>query len=69
MHAPLNKLISNDRTGFLSGRYIEENARLIYNILHVTDALDIPGLLLVIDFEKAFNSYFLEIYNACFGFS
>ena len=55
VNAPLNKLISNDQTG-LSGRYIEENTRLIYDILHVTDALDIPGLLLIIDFEKAFNS-------------
>ena len=49
----LNKLISNDQTGFLSGRYIGENTRFIYDILHVTDALDIPGLLLIIDFEKA----------------
>ena len=52
----LNKLISNDPTGFLSGRYIGENTRIVYDILHVTDALDIPGLLLIIDFEKAFDS-------------
>ena len=52
----LNKLISNDQTGFMSGRYIGENTRLIYDILHITDELDIPGLLLIIDFEKAFDS-------------
>ena len=34
----------------MSGRYIGENTRLIYDILHITDKLDIPGLLLTIDF-------------------
>ena len=47
----LNKLISNKQSGFMSGRYIDENTRLIYDILHITDELDLPGLLLIIDFE------------------
>ena len=51
----LDKLISKEQTGFMSGRYIGENTRLIYDILHITK-LDIPGLLLIIDFEKAFDS-------------
>ena len=49
----------------MSGRYIGENTRLIYDILHITDKLDIPGLLLIIDFEKAFDSIswkFIEKY-------
>jgi hypothetical protein len=29
-------LISNDQTGFIPGRYIGENTRLIYDILHFT---------------------------------
>ena len=52
----LDKLISKDQTGFLSGRYIGENTRLIYDILHLTENLNIPGLLLIVDFEKAFDS-------------
>ena len=52
----LRELISDDQTGFISGRYIGENARLIYDILHITDNLDIPGLLFMVDFEKAFDS-------------
>lgn len=52
----LDKLISKEQTGFMSGRYIGENTRLIYDILHTTEKLDIPGLLLIIDFEKAFDS-------------
>ncbi|MCG7878665.1 MAG: reverse transcriptase domain-containing protein [Candidatus Thiodiazotropha endolucinida] len=52
----LDILISKEQTGFMSGRYIGENTRLIYDILHLTNELDIPGLLLIIDFEKAFDS-------------
>ena len=52
----LSMLISNDQTGFIPGRYIGENTRLIYDILHYTEENDIPGILLLIDFEKAFDS-------------
>ena len=43
------------KAGFLSGRFIGENARLIYDILHATEEKQIPGLLMLIDFEKAFD--------------
>ena len=52
----LDKLISKEQTGFMSGRCIGENTRLIYDLLHITEELDIPGLLLVIDFEKSYDS-------------
>lgn len=52
----LSKLISSDQTGFISGRYIGENTRLIYDIMNYTDEFNIPGLLLIIDFEKAFDT-------------
>ena len=40
----------------MSGCYIGENTRFLYDILQITDTLDIPGVLLIIDFEKAFDS-------------
>ena len=52
----LDYLISKTQTGFLTGRYIGENARLVYDILHETEKNKIPGLLMLIDFEKAFDS-------------
>ena len=52
----LPKLISSDQTGFISGRYIGENTRLIYDIMDHVDKEYIPGLLLIVDFEKAFDS-------------
>ena len=67
-------LISNDQTGFIPGRYIGETTRLIYDILHFTEEHDIPGILLLIDFEKSFDSIswmfiesVLDFFN--FGFS
>jgi hypothetical protein len=49
-------LIDFEQTGFISGRYIGENIRLLYDILQYTEENEIPGLLLLIDFEKAFDS-------------
>ena len=52
----LSYLIDSDQTGFIPGRFIGENCRLIYDIMHFTEENDIPGILLLIDFEKAFDS-------------
>ena len=52
----LHKLIHTDQTGFIAGRYIGENIRLIYDIMQYTEENNIPGLLLSVDFEKAFDS-------------
>ena len=52
----INKLINKDQTGFIKGRYIGENIRLIYNLMNYTEENNIPGLLLLIDFEKVFDS-------------
>ena len=52
----LHKLIHEDKKGFMSGRFIGENIRLIYDILFETNQQEIPGLILSIDFQQAFNS-------------
>ena len=52
----LNKLIHEDQTGFISGRYMGENTRQIYDILNYCDVNNISALLLLVDFEKAFDS-------------
>lgn len=64
----LSKLISNDQTGFISGRYIGENTRLIYDIMNYTEENNIPGLLLIIDFEKAFDTISWEFIKKVFDF-
>ena len=52
----LPHIIHEDQTGFISGRFIGENIRKIYDLLYYTEKHNIPGLLLLIDFEKAFDS-------------
>ena len=48
----LDKLISNKQKGFISGRYIGENIRMIYE----TQQQNIPALLVSIDFQQAFDT-------------
>ena len=52
----LHNLIHEDQKGFIAGRFIGENIRLIYDVLFETKNHNIPGLLLSIDFEKAFDT-------------
>ena len=52
----LNKLILEDQTGFISGRYIGDNTRQIYDILNHCEVNNISALLLLVDYEKAFDS-------------
>ena len=42
--------------GFIKGRYIGENIRLLFDIIEYTEEHDLPGILLFTDFEKAFDS-------------
>ena len=52
----LPQLINEDQTGFLPGRYIGDNLRLIYDIMDYLKDENLSGLLVSIDFEKAFDS-------------
>ena len=40
----------------MPGRFIGESTRLIYDIMHYSEEAQIPGLLILIDFQKAFDS-------------
>ena len=52
----LDKIISKNQAGFVKECFIGENTRLIYDLMHFTEKHKIPGLLMSIDFEKAFDS-------------
>ena len=56
IQSTLPKLINNDQTGFIKGRFIGENIRLIDSIINYTNDQSIPGLILLLDFEKAFDT-------------
>ena len=52
----LPSIIDSDQTGFMANRFPGDNIRLIYDILNFASEQKKPGLLLLIDFEKAFDS-------------
>ena len=52
----LPDIINENQTGFVPGRYVGENLRLLYDLMDYTKHNDIPGLLSLIDFKKAFDS-------------
>ena len=47
----LPSLIHSDQTGFIKGRFIGQNVRLLNDILVYTEAKNLPGILLFIDFR------------------
>ena len=52
----LPKIISMEQKGFLENRYIGENIRTLYDIMQYLNEKQKLGMLLQIDFEKAFDS-------------
>ena len=52
----INNIIDHDQTGYLKGRYIVENIRTVADVIHYLREKHAPGVLLQIDFEKAFDS-------------
>ena len=66
----LPSIISSDQRGFLKGRNMDENTRFIYDLIHFCKEHNKEGLLLLLDFEKAFDSiewsymkHVLKVYN------
>lgn len=64
----LDKIINRDQTWFIKGRFIWEYIRLIYDTLHYTVHKQIPGLLMLIDFERAFDTISWELSNQTLDF-
>ena len=52
----LPDLIHPDQTGFVKGRYIGENIRLIADVMEATKTHNLTGILTSLDFRKAFDS-------------
>ena len=66
----LPQIIHTDQTGFIKGRYIGENIRIIDDLMEQTKIEKSLGLLLALDFRKAFDTlewlliqYTLRMFN------
>lgn len=56
MEQYLPKLIHSDQTGFVNGRYIGQNIRLLSDIMDFLDSKKCQGIFQFVDFEKAFDT-------------
>jgi hypothetical protein len=66
----LSNLIHSIQTGYVKGRQITDNIRSVDDIYFYTKQKHIPGLIINIDFEKAFDSVdweFLKLTMAKFN--
>ena len=61
----LPKVIHNNQTVYIPGRRTGENIHLIFDIMDYTKTNKLPGLLLFIDFEKAFDSLEWDFLEKC----
>ena len=60
----LPNIINVDQTGYVKGRYIGENIRLIQDVLHFTNLTKQKGIAIFLDFKKAFDSIEWPYLNA-----
>ena len=49
-------IVHHNQTGFINDRYTGETVRSIFDLMDFTLCKNIPGLLIFIDFHKAFDS-------------
>ena len=62
-------IIHHNQTGYVQDRYIGETVRSVFDVMDFTLKENVPGLLIFIDFQKAFNSlewnFLLSCLEAC----
>ena len=61
----LDTIIHPDQKGFVSGRYIGEAVRTVYDTIDYPKNNNKAGLLLCVDFEKAFDSISFKFIEKC----
>ena len=64
----LEKIIHSDQKGFVSGRFIGEAIRSTYDILNWANTKKKTGILLLIDFQKAYDSLSFSYVKKCLKF-
>jgi len=52
----MDKLVSNNQTAFIKGRYILDGAFILHETMHELSSKKMRGVILKIDFEKAYDS-------------
>ena len=61
----LELIVNSDQTGFIANRFIGENTRLIFDTIIYTENENIPGLLVIVDYAKAFDTLEWSYIDQC----
>ncbi len=61
----IKKIISDDQCGYIQGRFIGRNIRVIEDIIDYCDEHDNNAAILFIDFQKAFDSLEINFLEKC----
>ena len=67
----ISSIVNENQVAYVNNRFISESGGLISDILEIINSLDIEGLLITVDIEKAFDSInhsFLMCVLEKFGF-
>ena len=52
----ISSTVNENQVAYVNNRFISESGRLIPDVLEITNSLDIEGILMTADIEKAFHS-------------
>ena len=56
----ISSIVNENQVAYVNNRFISESGRLISDVLEITNSLDIEGLLMTVDIEKAFDSIIID---------
>ena len=62
----LPNIIHHNQTGFIKDRYIGETVRSSFDIMEFTLTENISGIMIFLDFQKAFDSVEWDFILECF---
>jgi len=63
----LPHIIHRDQNAYFKGRVIADNVRLINDVMYYTKEHNLSGLLIAIDFEKAFDTLSWNFFKSIFS--
>ena len=64
-------ILNTEQTGYITNRYISKNVRLIADVISYTNPQYNPGLILQVQFERAFDTiawHFIQKPLSAFNF-
>jgi len=65
----LSSIIHSGQTGFIKGRFLGQNVWHLNDIMEYTEAKKLPGILLFIDFCKAFDTIEWNFIHKCTNYT